>query len=125
MDLVGTPSHAGVGEGGSWQGALCVSVLSTYHAGHCPLHVQADLAAALQQLLSEAGVDSAAELLPDPGPSTPHPRTARVNTLKMSVEQALQWLRQPPPEHRRKWEAVVSCWRPECGLTSVSRWMLC
>ena len=69
---------------------------------------QADLAAALQQLLSEAGVGSAAELLPDPGPTTPHPRTARVNTLKMSVEQALQWLRQPPPEHRRKWEAVVS-----------------
>ncbi|PRW56905.1 phosphoglucomutase PGM3 isoform B [Chlorella sorokiniana] len=70
------------------------------------LQRKADLVAALQQLLSEAGVESAAELLPDPGPMAPHPRTARVNTLKMSVEQALSWLRQPPPEHRRKWEAV-------------------
>ena len=27
------------------------------------------------------------------------PRSARVNTLKMSVPQALAWLRSPPPEH--------------------------
>lgn len=74
--------------------------------------LQADLADALQQLLDAAGVQSAAELLPHPGPHTPHPRTARVNTIKMSVQEALDWLRAPPPEHR-KWAAVVS-WARLC-----------
>ena len=27
------------------------------------------------------------------------PRSSRVNTLKMSVAQALRWLSSPPPEH--------------------------
>lgn len=70
--------------------------------------LQADLVAALRKLLDAEGVQEVAELLPDPGPTKPHPRTARVNTLKLGVEEALQWLRQPPPEHRGKWAAVVS-----------------
>lgn len=70
------------------------------------LHLQADLRAALQRLLDAAGVQAVAELLPRPGPDTPHPRTARVNTLKMSVEEALAWMAHPPPEHA-KWAVVV------------------
>ena len=31
--------------------------------------------------------------------AAPHPRTARVNTLKMTVAEALAWLREPPAEH--------------------------
>ncbi len=69
--------------------------------------MQADLKAAQHHLLDLAGVQSVAELLPRPGPDTPHPRTARVNTLKMSVDEALQWMAQPPAEHAA-WAAVVS-----------------
>ena len=32
-------------------------------------------------------------------PPAPHARTARVNTLKMTVTEALAWLREPPAEH--------------------------
>lgn len=69
--------------------------------------MQADLKAAQQRLLDSAGVQTVAELLPRPGPDTPHPRTARVNTLKMSVDEALRWMAQPPAEHA-KWAAAVS-----------------
>jgi len=44
-------------------------------------------------------MQSVEELLP-PAPAA-HPRAARVNTLKMSVEDALAWIRQPPPEHMK------------------------
>lgn len=74
----------------------------------CCLPPQADLEQGLAALLSEAGATSVGELLPHPGPDTPHPRTARVNTLRMSVDAALAWLRTPPEKHRRRWAAVVS-----------------
>lgn len=83
---------------------------------------QEDLQSALRQLLADAGVQQASELMPHPGPDTPHPRTARVNMLKMSVLEALAWLRQPPVEHQHKWASAVSgsvidMWgQPLCAL---------
>lgn len=73
------------------------------------LQRKAELKQALAQLVAEAGAAAAADLLPRPGPNVPHPRTARVNTLRLSVDAALAWLREPPAEHRRKWAAVVRC----------------
>ncbi|KAL4452334.1 hypothetical protein ABPG75_007996 [Micractinium tetrahymenae] len=80
-------------------------VRPTGPAERAVLQRKADLQAALQRLLGAAGLQSVVELLPRPGPDTPHPRTARVNTLKMSVEEVLRWMAQPPAEHR-KWAAV-------------------
>jgi putative methyltransferase len=105
--------HAGLPVFAGWNTGATFSLLRRRLAGRltsrwlgCP-YLQADLAAALQQLLDDAGVQAAAELLPHPGPDKPHPRTARVNLLKLSVQEALDWLQQPPAE-QRKWAAVVS-----------------
>ena len=49
--------------------------------------------AALRGKMTAAGCTAAAELLQQRAVSTtPWPRTARVNTLKMSVTEALAWL---------------------------------
>lgn len=83
--------------------------------------VQADLQASLQRQLDAAGAAAVGELLPSAGPDAPHPRTARVNALKMGVDEALQWLRHPPPEHAQ-WVEVVRPQgegRPPSGFVSV------
>jgi putative methyltransferase len=64
------------------------------------------LRGALRQLLEEAGAADVASLLP--APAAPHPRTARVNALKMSPREALAWMRAPPPEHAALWAATAS-----------------
>lgn len=52
------------------------------------------------------------ELLPPPPAA--HPRSARVNTLKMSVADALDWIQKPPAEHAKL--AGLVCLRPPtCG----------
>eukprot|EP00887_Chlorella_sp_A99_P007726 scaffold20.g7726.t1 len=60
----------------------------------------------LKRLLDEAGVEAVAELLPAGAGArgaagAGRPRTARVNTLKMGVQEALAWLRSPPAPHSR------------------------
>lgn len=83
---------------------------SPYHTPH--LLLQDDLTAELQCLLDEAGVDSVQALLPSRAreeAAARRPRTARVNTLKMSVAEALAWLRNPPPgQQQQRWKELVS-----------------
>ena len=58
----------------------------------------------LDAMLAKAGAASVAELLPAAGAAAAaagRPRSARVNLLKMRVEEALDWLRDPPPPHTR------------------------
>ena len=45
------------------------------------------------------------------------PRSARVNTLKMSVPQALAWLRSPPPAHRA-FAAKVCAYRDSASASA-------
>lgn len=54
----------------------------------------------LHELLAAAGVDKASELLAK-CISADWPRFARVNLLKMTVAEALSWLRSPPPPHQK------------------------
>ncbi|KAK9806991.1 hypothetical protein WJX72_009771 [[Myrmecia] bisecta] len=57
----------------------------------------------LDRLLQAAGVVDARDLLAPASrqPESERPRHVRVNTIKMSVAEALQWLQCPPPAHRR------------------------
>ena len=69
---------------------------------------QAELQQHLQELLAAAGVDSASELLTQ-SITADWPRTARVNLLKMTVAEALSWLRSPPSPHQNLAKLVGSC----------------
>lgn len=62
--------------------------------------LKAELQQHLADLLDEAGVDSIDELLTVNVAQT-WPRTARVNLLKITVDEALSWLRSPPPPHQK------------------------
>lgn len=70
------------------------------------LQVQAELQQGLQELLKEAAVEHVDELLSANIARGWH-RTARVNLLKMTVAEALAWLRTPPALHK-KWASLVS-----------------
>jgi hypothetical protein len=74
--------------------------------------VQEVLLTELQRLLDTAGVSKVQELLPSAAcedAGARRPRTARVNTLKMSVAEALAWLRAPPPGEKQaqRWRELV------------------
>lgn len=75
------------------------------------LHVQAELQQYLRDLLKEAAVEHVEELLPA-NVAREWRRTARVNLLKMTVAEALTWLRSPPAVHK-KWASLVCA--PRCG----------
>jgi 25S rRNA (cytosine2278-C5)-methyltransferase len=64
------------------------------------LHFAPQLREEYQRLLDEAGVADVASLLPQQDPLgvavAQRPRTARVNELKMSVNDVLHWLKNPP-----------------------------
>lgn len=71
------------------------------------LKCETSLRMQLQRLLDDAGVDAVSALLPATAlaeAAARHPRTARVNELKMSVDEALSWVREPPHPHTRKWK---------------------
>ena len=79
------------------------------------LVLQAELQQHLQELLAAAGVSNASQLLTASIAAT-WPRTARVNLLKMTVAEALSWLRSPPIPHQKLaklvsmfWPAVAAC----------------
>ena len=59
-----------------------------------------------------------------PAPPAPHPRTARVNTLRMLVAEALTWLRDPPAEHagfaKLVWMLPPSCCSAAATLATFS-----
>ncbi len=69
--------------------------------------MQAELQEYLQDILTEAGVEHVDELL-SANIAKDWPRTARVNLLKISVAEALAWLRSPPLEHQ-KLATLVRC----------------
>ena len=86
-------------------------VHATGPAERAVLESEPQLRKALQKLLKEAGESEVAALLPATklaALAARRPRTARVNELKMSVEQALEWLREPPVPHKTQWKSVVS-----------------
>ncbi|GAB4818953.1 hypothetical protein N2152v2_005999 [Parachlorella kessleri] len=73
---------------------------------------KAALTTELQRLLDAAGVGSVQELLPSAAGATiaaRRPRTTRVNTLKMTVAEALAWLRSPPAgePQRERWQQLA------------------
>lgn len=70
------------------------------------LQVQAELQQCLQDLLKEAAVEHIDELLSANIAREWH-RTARVNLLRLTVAEALAWLRSPPALHK-KWASLVS-----------------
>ncbi len=76
--------------------------------------VQAELQEYLQDVLNEAGVEHVDELL-SANIAKDWPRTARVNLLKMSVEEALAWLRSPPLSHQ-KLATLVCCITVRCDV---------
>uniref|UniRef100_A0A7S1X3C8 SAM-dependent MTase RsmB/NOP-type domain-containing protein n=1 Tax=Tetraselmis chuii TaxID=63592 RepID=A0A7S1X3C8_9CHLO len=64
---------------------------------------KAALKSALARRLAKAKVKDAAQLLKEAPKCAPRPRPARVNTLRMSLEEAQAWLREPPtrdPAHQ-------------------------
>ncbi len=66
----------------------------------------------LATMLAEAGVANARELISESAESAAaqrRPRSARVNTLKMSVAEALTWLRTPKGKQHAKLADLVSC----------------
>ena len=75
--------------------------------------VQAELQEYLQDVLTEAGVEHVDELL-SANIAKDWPRTARVNLLKISVEEALAWLRSPPLSHQ-KLTTLVCCITVRCN----------
>jgi acetylglutamate synthase len=76
--------------------------------------VQAELQEYLQDVLTEAGVEHVDELL-SANVAKDWPRTARVNLLKISVAEALAWLRSPPLEHQ-KLATLVRCITVLCDV---------
>lgn len=62
--------------------------------------LKAELQEYLQAILTEAGVEHVDELL-SANIAKDWPRTARVNLLKISVAEALAWLRSPPLSHQK------------------------
>lgn len=70
--------------------------------------MQAELKQYLQELLNEAGVEHVDELL-TANIAKDWPRAARVNLLKMSVDEALTWLRSPPSPHQKLAALVCLC----------------
>lgn len=76
--------------------------------------VQAELQEYLQDVLNEAGVEHADELL-SANIARDWPRTARVNLLKISVEEALAWLRSPPLSDQ-KLATLVCCITVRCNV---------
>ncbi len=76
--------------------------------------VQAELQEYLQDILNEAGVEHVDELL-SANIAKDWPRTARVNLLKISVAEALAWLRSPPLEHQ-KLATLVHCITVLCDV---------
>ena len=76
--------------------------------------VQAELQEYLQDVLTEAGVEHVDELL-SANVAKDWPRTARVNLLKISVAEALAWLRSPPLEHQ-KLATLVRCITLRCDV---------
>ena len=75
--------------------------------------VQAELQEYLQAILTEAGVEHVDELL-SANIAKDWPRTARVNLLKISVAEALAWLRSPPLSHQ-KLATLVCCITVHCN----------
>jgi len=74
------------------------------------LKVENALRENLDKLLRDAGTADVTTLLPATALAAAaerRPRTARVNELKLSVDEALQWLRDPPKQHAKLWKAVV------------------
>lgn len=69
--------------------------------------LQLELQQHLQDLLQKAGVERVHELL-SANVAKNWPRTARVNLLKMTVAEALAWVRAPPATHK-KWAHLVRC----------------
>mmetsp|Transcript_40301 Transcript_40301/g.89498 ORF Transcript_40301/g.89498 Transcript_40301/m.89498 type:complete len:538 (+) Transcript_40301:127-1740(+) len=73
------------------------------------LRMRSQLKGALSDLMREKGAQTPADLIPKGAQfeGTEHPRSARVNTLRMSVQQALGLLAQPPtdwgPQHCKPW----------------------
>lgn len=69
----------------------------------------------LASMLQEAGVEDARDLIAA-APKGAHnrPRTARVNTLKMTVKEALAWLKSPPFEGSRWAQKVTWKQAPKC-----------
>ncbi len=76
--------------------------------------VQAELQEYLQDVLTEAGVEHVDELL-SANIAKDWPRTARVNLLKISVDEALAWLRSPPASHQ-KLATLVCCITVRCNV---------
>ena len=76
--------------------------------------VQAELQEYLQAILTEAGVEHVDELL-SANIAKDWPRTARVNLLKISVAEALAWLRSPPLSHQ-KLATLVCCITVRCNI---------
>lgn len=81
------------------------------------LHVQAELQQCLRDLLKEAAVEHVEELL-SANVAREWRRTARVNLLKMTVAEALAWLRSPPAVHK-KWASLVCAPQLQLGSWSV------
>ena len=69
--------------------------------------MQAELQKNLQDILTEAGVEHVDELL-STNVAKDWDRSARVNLLKISVDEALSWLRSPPSPHQ-KLATLVCC----------------
>lgn len=79
--------------------------------------VQAELQNYLQDILTEAGVEHVDELL-STNVAKDWARTARVNLLKISVDEALTWLRSPPSPHQ-KLAALVCCCRSQATACMI------
>ena len=87
---------------------LCIGkrlAWGAFHGG--PFAFQVELQQHLQDLLKEAGVEHVHELL-SAHVAKDWPRTARVNLLKMTIAEALAWVRVPPAAHK-KWAHLVCC----------------
>lgn len=84
---------------------------------HGCIPVQAELQNYLQDILTEAGVEHVDELL-STNVAKGWARTARVNLLKISVDEALTWLRSPPSPHQ-KLAALVCCHRLQAAACMI------
>lgn len=84
----------------------CVAI---WHQHPDTVVLQAELQQHLQELLAAAGVSNASQLLTASIAAT-WPRTARVNLLKMTVAEALSWLRSPPTPHQKLAKLVSMFW---------------
>ena len=81
------------------------------------LDLKVPLQSMLQTILGEADTEDIKDLLPAvrmAAAAANRPRTARVNELKMSIEDALAWIRSPPPQHLHKWGKYS---HPSSGVT--------